>query len=110
VRTKSLSYSTFNLLAEADLANLGARVGADLWHYQTNDGRCIRAVIDALLPYTMGEKPWPHQQIVKFDPKIMIPILRRAAKEYNDQAYNAAAEKIAGENQDLDNADPGAKF
>ena len=57
----------------------GKRAGVDLWHYKSADGRSIRVVIDALLPYAMGEKEWPHQQIVKFDPKIMIPILQRAA-------------------------------
>lgn len=110
VRTKSLSYSAFNLLALAELANLGERAGVDLWHYQTDDGRSIRAVIDSLLPYVTGEKHWPHQQIVKFDASIMPPILERAAKEYNDPSYAAAARKIEGKGKDLQEASPGTKF
>lgn len=38
----------------------------DLWHYNSTDGRNIQNTLDFLLPYIIGKKPWPYQQIVPF--------------------------------------------
>ena len=62
-RTKSLSYSRMNLRAFERLAELGEKVGVDLWNYETEDGRSIRKAQAFLKPYLRGEKKWPYQQI-----------------------------------------------
>lgn len=93
-RTQSFHYSRFNLNALMDLADLGDRVGLDLWNYKTADGRSLRTAIDFLLPAALGEKEWVKKDIR--DPKIgdMIPLLRRAANKYNEPKYEAAAKKL----------------
>lgn len=110
VRTKSLSYSAFNLLALTDLADLGRQANVDLWHYKTADGRCIRAVIDNLIPYATGQKKWPHQQIARFDPSELLTPLARAAVAYHDPTYTAVREKIRGRAANPDESIPGAQF
>lgn len=93
-RTKSFSYCIFNLRALFDLAALGDRVGVDLWNARTPDGRGIRKALDFMLPYTVGGQPWQGQQITKFDPDEIIPLLRRAALAYHDPQYEAMIAKL----------------
>ena len=47
-RTRAFDYSVFNLRALFALATLGDRVGADLWHFETKDGRGLRKALDWL--------------------------------------------------------------
>lgn len=49
-RTQSWNYSIFNLQALFALAALGERIGLDLWHFQTTDGRSLRTALDYLVP------------------------------------------------------------
>ncbi|HWY71168.1 MAG TPA: alginate lyase family protein [Terriglobales bacterium] len=94
-RTMSFGYSAFNLRALTELASLADQVGVDLWHFQTADGRSIRKALDYLLPYAMGEKQWPYQQIEETRPdELAVPLLEAAAI-YKDQKYEAAARKLS---------------
>jgi hypothetical protein len=68
-RTKSLSYSKMNLSAFKRLANLGQKVGVDLWGYETEDGRSIRKAQDFLAPYLRKQKPWQYKQLGMTDGK-----------------------------------------
>ena len=98
-RTLSFHYSRFNLLALVEVADLGKRVGLDLWNYKTEDGRCIRTALDYLVPYATKEKPWPHKTIAPIKHGDMVVILRRAANAYNEPKYEAAAELIRKEDK-----------
>jgi len=62
-RTKTLSYSTMNLRGFYHLANMGTKLGVDLWNYETKDGRSIQKAYQFLLPYVLGEKEWTYKQI-----------------------------------------------
>lgn len=97
-RTRSFGYSCFNLRALTELATLGQHVGVDLWHFQTTDGRSIRASLDYLLPYGLGEKPWPYKQLGELGARDLVQPLLEAARAYSDSAYEAAAKKIEGDN------------
>ncbi|MEX1114515.1 MAG: alginate lyase family protein [Akkermansiaceae bacterium] len=89
-RTTSLGYSRFNLVALFDLASMAGRVGVDLWHHQTVDGRSIRKAFDYLVPH-MGAtaKKWPYTQIKPIDQADFAPLLRQAAAVYGDPKYTA---------------------
>lgn len=87
-RTKSLSYSLYNLTALFDLATLGQHVGVDLWHYQGKDGINIKSALDFLLPFYQ-DKEWPYEQIAPMATTYerLIPLLKQAAKVYQQKQY-----------------------
>jgi Alginate lyase len=94
VRTKGWSYSVGNLDGLMLLAILGERVGVDLWNYRTADGRGIRTALDYLVPFALGEKKWPDQQIGEWQPEILFPLIRRGSARYRDSRYQALIKKI----------------
>jgi hypothetical protein len=61
-RVDSWGYSVFNVAAMISMAELGERVGVDIWRFQTRDGRSIRAAIGYLTPYLEEGREWPHGQ------------------------------------------------
>lgn len=95
-RTRSLSYSTMNLLGLFDLATLGDRVGADLWDFRTDDGRGIRQATAWLCAGALGATPWPYPQITPFEYAGLLPLLRRAAMQYGDPTYEERIARLPG--------------
>jgi hypothetical protein len=89
-RTKSFSYSVFNLRALTDLACLGQNLGIDLWHFQTSDGRSIHKALDFMAPYVSPENKWPYQQIDKPNRGSLAILLLRAETEYPEAHYETA--------------------
>ncbi|MET0626257.1 MAG: alginate lyase family protein [Pyrinomonadaceae bacterium] len=92
-RTRAWSYSVINLDGLLTLAELGERVGVDLWHYRTPDGRGIRAALEYLHPFSVGEEGWPHQQLGDWPPEMFFPLMRRAAARYTDERFKALARR-----------------
>jgi len=95
-RTKGWGYSVMNLRGFFELAALGERAGVDLWNFKTPDGRSIRQALDWLVPFATGEQKWPYQQITKWSPTEVAPLLRRAAIKYHDRRYEDVIAKISG--------------
>jgi hypothetical protein len=93
-RTRSFSYSAYNLSALTLLAELGTRVDVDLWHYQTPDGRSIRGALDWMIPFVSGQKKWSHQQLGGLKPQELLVPLRRAQAALHDARYDAAVAKL----------------
>ncbi len=97
-RATSFGYSTMNLRGFADLANLAEKVGVDLWHYETADGRSIRKAIDFMVPYVHDPaKKWPYEQIKDVSRGGLSSILNQAAKAYQEPSYAALAAKSPDE-------------
>jgi hypothetical protein len=94
-RTRSLSYTMFNLSAFCQLARLGDLVGVDLWNYQTPDGRGLRRALDWVLPYALGEKTWTTKQITDETYAPLLPVLRQFGLACREPAYEAALARIA---------------
>jgi hypothetical protein len=65
-RTRSLSYSAFNLEAYANLCRIAQMQGTDLWSLQTKSGANLSTVIDYLAPYLSDPRKWQKEQIVDF--------------------------------------------
>ena len=86
-RTRSWSYSLFNLRALFSLASLGDRVDVDLWNFQTTDGRSIRKALDFLVPYGLKQKKWSYRQLGSFTAQDLFPLLRQAAVKYPESQY-----------------------
>jgi hypothetical protein len=93
-RTKSLSYSRFNLEALCELATLGEHAGVDLWRYSSSEGSSIRRGIEFVAPYfDEPAKRWPYQQIEEVKKDGFMPILRCAALAYEAPEFEAIVEK-----------------
>lgn len=66
-RTRSLSYSAFNLEAYATTCRIAQVQGVDLWTLQGKNGATIATVIDYLAPYLSDPRKWNKEQIVEFE-------------------------------------------
>jgi hypothetical protein len=62
-RTRSLSYSLYNLEALLTCAQLAGCVDVDWWSFATPDGRSLAAALGFLAPYADPEMAWPYQQL-----------------------------------------------
>lgn len=86
-RTKSWDYSIMNLEGFISLAELGEKVGVELWNFETKDGRRIRKAIEFLASYLDGQKKWTHKQISPLQPAKLFSIMRRANRKYTDEKF-----------------------
>jgi hypothetical protein len=93
-RTKSFSYSVFNLDALEELAQEDRVTGVDLWSFKAQNGASIRAALDYLLPYAQGEKQWTHQALNGVDAGSLTEPLLLAALHYHDAGYLEDAKKV----------------
>lgn len=95
VRTKSFSYSVFNLAGLCSLARAGEVVEVDLWNYRSADGRSIRAALDYLMPYLEGQDKWPYEQIGGTNlSSTGAAMLRVAANKYGAEEYQSIEPKL----------------
>ena len=95
-RTRSWHYSVFNLEALLRLVALSRYAGADLGGFTTADGRSVRKALDYLIPYALGDKPWPYPEMGTWDPKPIAPLLLQASAEFKNPGYRDAARRVAG--------------
>jgi hypothetical protein len=93
-RTRPWHYAVFNLQAMVMLANLGERVGVDLWRYQTPDGSSLRKAIAWLVPFVLGKTPWTLREIGGMKADELWPVVREAAFVLKDADFAAAAAKL----------------
>jgi hypothetical protein len=93
-RTKSFSYSVFNLTALMRLAQEARAAGVDLWSYRAEDGASIRAALDYLLPYAEGSKKWTYETLNGIEPDSLTEPSLRAALNYRIPAYLDHAKKL----------------
>ncbi len=101
-RTRSWHYSVFNLEAMLRLVALSRHAGADLGGFATADGRSIRKALDYLIPYGLGEKPWPYGEMGAWDPKPIVPLLLQASAEFKNPRYRDAARGVGGPSAESD--------
>ncbi len=93
-RTKSWSYTIFNLEAFFTLMALGERVGVDLASYQGPGGGSIRKAFEYILPYADPEKKWPTQQIADVKMYASGPLMQNAAQIFGDPRYDEIRAKL----------------
>ena len=93
-RTNALGYSTMNLRAWFEVANLAEKTGVDLYNFKTSKGSGIRSALEWLLPYATGGKAWTYQQITPYNKDEFYPVLLLANDQYKDERYLTAARNI----------------
>jgi hypothetical protein len=101
-RTRAWDYSVFNLTAYLHLAALGQRLDVDLWNYSTPTGRSLRRGVEYLVPFALGQEPFPYEQITEFRPSALHAVLRRAASGWDEPSYRDLAERVGGGTPTLD--------
>jgi hypothetical protein len=84
----------FNVNALTSLAVLADRLGVDLWHYQTPDGRSLRKALDYLAPYTDPAHKWPGNQANAFNAGGLAAPLLRARAAYGPDAFADALKHL----------------
>lgn len=93
-RTNAFHYSIFNLHALAMVARMGEALDADLWHYETADGRGMPVAAAYLLPYVKGKTDWPHEQITKYRiSPLTNQFLRMLSVRYEEPGWLEVADK-----------------
>lgn len=65
-RTRSLSYSAFNLEAYSTVCRIAQVQGVNLWDLKARNGATLGTVIDYLEPYLADPKKWAKEQISEF--------------------------------------------
>lgn len=62
-RTKSLSYSIFNLNSFVKIALIAEQLGRNLWDYESEDGRSILKAITFLTPFIFEGEVWKYSEL-----------------------------------------------
>lgn len=93
-RTKSFSYSAFNLDALARLALETKSVGIDLWGFQAKNGASLRVALDYLLPYAAGKRKWPYVALNGEPAGSLVEPLTLAAIHFHDQKYLSLIQQL----------------
>ena len=76
-----------NISAFFDLADLGRRVGVDLWSYEGGEGRSIRRAFNWLVEHAVDAEEWAFTQVSEFDWAQMMALLRRGSRRFGDLSY-----------------------
>jgi len=93
-RTKSFSYSVFNLTALMHLAQEAQIAGVNLWNYRAEDGSSLRAALNYLLPYARGSKKWTYRNLNGLESDSLTTPLLIAAAHYHSPSYLEMAKKL----------------
>jgi hypothetical protein len=92
-RTRSLSYSAFNLEAYSMICRMAQVRGTDLWNVRAKSGATIATVIDYLEPYFSDPKKWAKEQISDF-PNDGLYVLAFAGMGLKNPTYLALYRKL----------------
>ncbi len=93
-RTRSMHYSGFNVEALSRLAEIGQKVGVDLWNYKAPEGGSLVAAIDNLARYLGTGQKWPGQQIDEISLEDFVIHFRRADYALHTTRYEAVLTRL----------------
>jgi hypothetical protein len=95
-RTKSCSYSCFNLKNICKGAVMARSLGVDLWSHEGEGGRgSLRKAMLYLVPFLKNPDAWPEKQITKFDSKEARYWLDVGSVVYEEEAIRSAQKEFA---------------
>jgi hypothetical protein len=95
-RTKSWSYSCFNLKNICKGAVMARSLGIDLWSHEGEGARgSLRKAMLYLVPFLKNPEEWSEKQITKFDSKEARVWLNNGAVVYEDEAIRSAQKEFA---------------
>jgi Alginate lyase len=93
-RTRPWHYVNYNLQGLVRLAELGRKLGVNLWSYTGSNGGSMVKAVDFLIPYGTNAKSWPYPDLDVFHASDFRDKAHAAAKEAGDSKANAAVSAI----------------
>jgi hypothetical protein len=95
-RTKPYGYSIFNLDAMTTLCQILSTPQANLFNFETSDGRSIKKGIEYLYPYVADKSKWPLKPDVMYweEWPVAQPFLVFGANAYNNKQWLNTWEKL----------------
>jgi hypothetical protein len=129
-RTRPMHYSAFNLDAYTQLAEMGTRVGVDLWKYEAPSGGSLRKALLFLATYADPSAKWLKPDVTPVpteefaepyrradvaipDPRfsaVLATLSRTATDSILERALHGAAEKLRRSATSLDPANGYPRF
>jgi hypothetical protein len=95
-RTKSWSYSCFNLKNICKGAVMAQSLGIDLWNHEGEGGKgSLRKAMFYLVPFLKNPEAWAEKQITKFDSKEARYWLDVGAVVYVEEGIRSAQQEFA---------------
>ena len=95
-RTKSWSYSCFNLKNICKGGVMAQSLGVGFWDHQGPEGRgSLKKAMLFLVPFLKNPGSWPEKQITNFEPKEARHWLNVGAVAYEDEAIRNAQKEFA---------------
>jgi hypothetical protein len=95
-RTKSWSYSCFNLKNICKGGVMAQSLGVGFWDHQDPEGRgSLKKAMLFLVPFLKNPGSWPEKQITNFEPKEARHWLNVGAVVYEDEAIRNAQKEFA---------------
>jgi len=98
----NLMYSVYNLGVAANIANLGEKLGLDVWDVRGSGGGGMRRTTDFLLPYMNGTKTWtywPSTEVFPKSPTTYYGLLRQISLGFCDLGFSQAADDLSTNGQ-----------
>lgn len=96
LRTKSLSYSVFNLNALSVSASVLKNNGIDIWNYQNKNGCSLIKAAERINKYVIAPEKWYKQQIYKFKARAQLYMMCAAISLDSNEYYSLCAKLPAG--------------
>jgi hypothetical protein len=93
-RTRPWHYVNYNLQGLIRLAELGAKLGVNLWAYTAPNRATLAKAADYLVPYATGAKSWTSSDLDVFNPSLFRDKAHAAATEGGDSKANTALSSI----------------
>ncbi len=94
-RTRPWHYVNYNLQGLIRLAELGHKLGINLWAYTAPKGGSLTKAVDFLIPYATKDKAWTFSDLDVFDTSLFRDKAHAAATEDADGKATAALPAIA---------------
>jgi hypothetical protein len=94
-RTRPWHYVNYNLQGLVRLAELGRKLGVNLWSYTGSGGGSMVKAVDFLIPYATGAKAWTFSDLDVFHASDFRDKAHAAATEAGDTKAKAAYPSIA---------------
>ena len=93
VRTRSFSYSVFNLEALINLGRMGEMIGEENWGDASHASK-VKSACDFLFSYTEKMEDWPYEQITPVEWSRLLPLIKEAGRLFKTNEYNIFVEYL----------------